>query len=49
MRDLYGRVPERKTRSDNSDDTALIIALIILLIKEGADSMIILALLYILA
>lgn len=48
MRELYGRVPERKDVDYRQDDSVLIIALIIVLIKDGADNMLILALIYIL-
>ncbi len=48
MRDFYGRVPDKKTASGTSDDSALIIALMLLLKSEHCDPMLILALMYIL-
>lgn len=48
MRDLYGRVPQKENAAYKQSDAALIISLIILLIKDGADNMLILALIYIL-
>lgn len=48
MRELYGRVPEGENVDYRQSDTALIIALLIILIKDGADNMLILALIYIL-
>ncbi len=48
MRDFYGRVPDRTPTSGTSDDSALIIALMLLLKSEHCDPMLILALLYIL-
>ncbi|MBQ7295193.1 MAG: hypothetical protein IJW86_03245 [Clostridia bacterium] len=49
MRDFYGRVPERRAASGTSEDTALIIALMLLLKSEHCDPMLIFALLYILS
>lgn len=48
MRELYGRVPQKENTAYKQSDIALLTALIILLIKDRADNMLILALIYIL-
>ncbi len=48
MIDLYGRVPKRKSGEEESGDTALIVALMLLLKSDGSDPLLIFALLYIL-
>ncbi len=48
MRDLYGRAPEIKHTEEETSDTALIIALMLLLKNEDSDPLLIFALLYIL-
>ncbi len=48
MRDLYGRVPQRKHTEQETGDTALIMALMLLLKNESSDPLLIFALLYIL-
>lgn len=48
MRDLYGRVPKKERETMGQGDSALILALIIILLSEGKDEILILALIYIL-
>lgn len=51
MRDLYGRVPKNANKTEKAEvqgDIALILSLIILLLGEGGDTILILALIYIL-
>lgn len=48
MRDFYGRVPETKPNDNTQKDTALIVALMLLLQSEHCDPMLIFALMYIL-
>lgn len=48
MRDLYGRVPDKMKSDGKHNDTALIIALMLILKSEGCDPMLLFALIYIL-
>lgn len=48
MRDLYGRAPKKEKEAMGQGDSALILALIIILLSEGKDEILILALIYIL-
>ena len=49
MRDFYGRVPEKKPTASTQKDTALIVALMLLLHSEHCEPMLIFALMYILS
>ncbi|MBR2892216.1 MAG: hypothetical protein IKB94_00030 [Clostridia bacterium] len=48
MVDFYGRVPDKKPASGTNEDSALIIALLLLLKSEHCDQMLLFALIYIL-